>query len=61
MPGLDGFEATKQIRALERTKGFTPCCIVALTAHALPEYRDKALACGMDDYLTKPLSYLASR
>ncbi len=57
MPGLDGFEATKQIRALERTKGFKPCCIVALTAHALPEYRDKALACGMDDYLTKPLSW----
>ncbi len=57
MPSLDGFEATQQIRALEKVKGYKPCCIVALTAHALPEYRTKALACGMDDYLTKPLSW----
>ncbi len=57
MPGLDGFEATQQIRALERAKHYKPCCIVALTAHALPEYRTKALASGMDDYLTKPMSW----
>ena len=53
MPELDGIEATKQIRAMEIMGKHIP--IIALTAGALKEEKDKCLAAGMDEFLTKPL------
>ncbi|MEZ6015715.1 MAG: ATP-binding protein [Planctomycetota bacterium] len=52
MPRLDGFGATRQIRALEGGGDRTP--IVAVTANAMPGDRERCLAHGMNDYLAKP-------
>jgi CheY-like chemotaxis protein len=54
MPRLDGFEATRRIRALAGAAAQTP--IVALTASALPEELAECRKAGMDDTLTKPLA-----
>ena len=53
MPILDGYEATREIRALEAGKRRIP--IVALTAHAMKDDDAKCIAAGMDHHLTKPL------
>jgi CheY-like chemotaxis protein len=53
MPGSDGIDATRRIRAAEAGGARTP--IIALTANALEEDRDACLAAGMDGFLTKPL------
>ena len=57
MPDMDGYQATRKIRSQERESGKEEgVVIVALTANARKEDRDRCLACGMDDYLSKPFT-----
>ncbi|MFQ5916552.1 MAG: response regulator [Candidatus Binatia bacterium] len=54
MPKMDGSEATEQIRKNPKTKAIP---ILAATAKALPEDRERCLASGCNDYIAKPFSY----
>jgi DNA-binding response OmpR family regulator len=56
MPEMDGFEATKQLRARERSGAAKRIPIVALTANAMAQDREECLNAGMDDHLSKPFS-----
>jgi len=55
MPNCDGYDATVEIRRLERARGGQHAPIVAITANVMPGDRKRCLAAGMDDYLPKPL------
>jgi CheY-like chemotaxis protein len=51
MPGLDGLEATRRLRALEQLRGVP---VVALSGHVLGEFHGRAMAFGFDEFLPKP-------
>ena len=55
MPEMDGFTAAQQIRAWEARQGSHPVPIIALTAHILPEHRERARKAGMNGHMAKPV------
>lgn len=54
LPGIDGWEATRRLKAAESTRGIP---VIALTAHAMADDRASALAAGCDDFDTKPVDF----
>jgi CheY-like chemotaxis protein len=61
MPVMDGFEATRRLRALEAEQKRTRLPVIALTANAMTHDRQACLAAGMDDFVSKPVTKQALR
>ncbi|UZR99585.1 ATP-binding protein [Chondrinema litorale] len=57
MPVMDGYDATRTIREMQKKKEVDKCPIIGMTAHAFQNESNKCLEAGMDDYITKPFSY----
>jgi two-component system CheB/CheR fusion protein len=55
MPRMDGVTATRKIRSSPEFKDKSDVCIIAMTAYAMRGDRDRFIAAGMDDYLSKPV------
>lgn len=56
MPGMDGREAARRIRAIEERCGLSRTPIIAMTAHVLPGDAEDILGAGLDGYLAKPMN-----
>jgi CheY-like chemotaxis protein len=56
MPNMNGFQATQAIRHLESQKSLPRVPVIGMTAHALDGDRERCLAAGMDDYISKPFA-----
>ena len=56
MPVMDGFDATRRLRELEEEQGLPRLPIIAVTANAIKGDRERCLAAGMDDYVSKPIN-----
>jgi hypothetical protein len=54
LPGMDGFETTKQIRREEEKAGRQHVTIIAVTGHVSQRDREEAVQAGMDDFISKP-------
>jgi len=52
LPGMDGWEATRRLKANNELQSIP---VIALTAHAMPGDKEKALLAGCDDYVSKPI------
>ncbi len=57
MPEMDGFETARRIRNAEAGQAHRSIPIIAMTAHALTEFKEHARAAGMDDFITKPVDF----
>lgn len=56
MPSMGGYDTVRHIREAERNKGSSRVPVIAMTAHALKGDREKCIASGMDDYISKPFN-----
>lgn len=55
MPGMDGYQATEEIRSLPEDK-YRKLPVIALTASAMLDNKDRAFTCWMNDYVSKPFN-----
>ncbi|TDZ35761.1 Peroxide stress-activated histidine kinase mak1 [Colletotrichum trifolii] len=58
MPRKDGYQACREIRQWEREQGLTKLPIIALSANVMSDVRDKCVAAGFSDYVTKPVDFI---